>query len=147
MSRSGYIEYDGDNHLALGRWRGAVASSIRGKRGQKLLRDLRDALDDMPDKRLAADSFLSADGDFCTLGVLGNRRGIDMSDLEPDEDGDCDADKIGQVFDIASPLAQEIMWMNDEYFCREESPERRWVRMRAWVDKNIATPTTGDIER
>ena len=34
MSRSGLYEDDGEDHLAHGRWCGAVASAIRGKRGQ-----------------------------------------------------------------------------------------------------------------
>ena len=63
MSRSGYID-DLDDPLELGRWRGRVASAVRGKRGQRLLRDLLDALDAMPEKRLVADVLeVSADAD------------------------------------------------------------------------------------
>ena len=38
MSRSGYT--DGFEMWSVIRWRGAVASAIRGQRGQRLLRDL-----------------------------------------------------------------------------------------------------------
>ena len=52
MSRSAYSDDLEDDVMNL--WRGAVMSAIRGKRGQQLLRDLRDALDAMPEKRLIA---------------------------------------------------------------------------------------------
>jgi hypothetical protein len=51
MSRSGYSDdYDDGNSLAM--YRGVVASAMRGKRGQAFFRDLVDALDAMPEKRL-----------------------------------------------------------------------------------------------
>jgi hypothetical protein len=46
MSRSGYS--DDHSEWDLIRWRGAVASAIRGKRGQAFLRELLVALDAMP---------------------------------------------------------------------------------------------------
>ena len=52
MSRSGYC--DDLDPLDLGRWRAQVASAIRGKRGQKLLKELLTALDSMPKKELIA---------------------------------------------------------------------------------------------
>lgn len=148
MSRSGYTD-DCDDPLALGRWRGCVASAMRGKRGQAFLIELRDALDAMPVKRLASGSFQSADGDFCTLGVIGNSRGTLMTDLEPEggfADWDaCDGDLVGERFGIAAAMALEIMFMNDEWCYLEESPERRWQRMRQWVDEQIR-PQEPDIK-
>lgn len=55
MSRSGYVD-DGEQWDMI-RWRGAVNSAIRGKRGQAFLRELRDALDAMPEKRLVSGAF------------------------------------------------------------------------------------------
>lgn len=60
MSRSDYSE-DLDMWDLI-RWRGQVASAIRGKRGQKLLRDLAAALDAMPVKALIADELQTEDG-------------------------------------------------------------------------------------
>jgi len=60
LSRSGYSDdYDDERMAAL--YRGAVASSMRGKRGQAFLREMIEALDAMPEKRLIADS-LRVDG-------------------------------------------------------------------------------------
>lgn len=142
MSRSGYSD-DYCDPLLLGRWRAQVASAIRGKRGQSMLRDTLEALDAMPVKALSANSFQSVDGDYCTLGALAAYRGIDVSDLEPYIDhilGDveeCDGDLVGARFNIARQLAQEIMYMNDDGFYGPESPEERWRRMRKWVAGQI----------
>lgn len=171
MSRSGYTD-DMDDPLAHGRWRGAVNSALQGKRGQALLTELLEALDAMPEKRLYPGSFATPEGEFCTLGVLGAKRGTKMDDLG-DEDW-CDTSTVGQRFGIAPALAAEIMYLNDEYFgdvhkwvyveiCGPMRPhfpdwgqhtrsvivsndshaEERWQRMRAWVVENIATQAKG----
>ena len=169
MSRSGYHD-DLDDPLAHGRWRARVASATRGKRGQKLLRDLLAALDAMPEKRLIADEIeVSAvadekhaqswvklfndqsaaeryrklhvdnrppeyrEGDVCALGAIGRVRGVDLSDLDPEQ-----PERVAEVFDIAEPLAREIFYMNDEVGHRE-TPEQRWQRMRNWVAAQIKT--------
>lgn len=168
MGRAGYTDdFDGDP-LELGRWRAQVASATRGKRGQKLLRDLLAALDAMPERRLvteeleisavadeehaqawvkmfndpsAADRYRKhhvdtrpveyREGDVCALGALGRVRGLDMSGLDPD-----DPDGVAAAFDIAAPLAREIVYMNDEGHYGE-TPEQRWTRMRAWIASQI----------
>ena len=116
MSRSGYTD-DNDDPLAHGRWRQAVKRALHGKRGQALLQELVQALDAMEDKRLYPGSFATAEGEFCTLGVLGAKRGTKMDDLG-DED-DCDPAAVGQRFDIAPAMAAEIMYLNDEYAVSE----------------------------
>lgn len=130
MSRSGYSD-DCDDDLAMGRWRGVVASAIRGKRGQSLLKDLLVALDEMPKKELITNELKAGDNSYCTLGVLGAKRGINMDAIDP-EDYHC----VAKTFDIAEPLAQEIVYLNDEWFT-SETPAERWVRMRNWVENSI----------
>lgn len=161
MSRSGYSDdYDEDGTGGL--WRGAVQRAINGKRGQAALREIAVALDAMPEKALAAESLVTADGEFCTLGVLGAARGIDLSALDPD-----DPWQVAQAFGIARALAQEIVFENDErdddyeWVTAEvcgpvrphhpewgqhersrnvrvsDGPRRRWKRMRAWVDEHL----------
>jgi hypothetical protein len=127
MSRSGYTD-DNDDPLAHGRWRQAVNRALHGKRGQALLRELVEALDAMEGKRLYPGSFATADGEFCTLGVLGAKRGTKMDDLG-DEDG-CETELVGQRFGIAPAMAAEIMYLNDEYVVDE------WK----WVDVEICGP-------
>lgn len=132
MSRSGYVEGDGWASIC---WRGAVASAIRGKRGQAFFNELLVAMDKMPVKRLIAHE-LETNGEFCTLGVLGNSRGLDMGKIDPDE-----PEQVSSAFDIACALAQEVVFMNDEYwdYWKEELPEDRWTRMRSWISDQIIT--------
>lgn len=141
MSRSGYTD-DIDDDLAAGRWRGQVASAIRGKRGQALLVDLLATLDAMPEKALVPHELETKDGEVCALGALGKVRGIDMSKLDPEE-----PEQVAAAFGIAPQLAQEIVYMNDEYLDSawndatkrydDIAPELRWTRMRAWVASKI----------
>jgi len=165
MSRSGYTD-DIDNHWHHIMWRGRVASSIRGKRGQAMLQELLLALDSMTDKRLYPNNFSTTDGEFCTLGVLGSARGTKMDDLGDAEDG-CDEHLVAERFGVAAPLVQEIMYLNDEYIndfifvdveicgpvrpwypdwgrhsksvCMNDdrAPYKRWKIMRDWVDSQI----------
>lgn len=112
------------------KWRGIVASAIRGRRGQAFLRDLLAALDTMPNRRLIADELVSK-GEVCAIGALGVARGIDMSEYEPD-----DPDSLAGVFDVAHQLVREVTYLNDEAYCYA-TPERRFELMRAWVAEQV----------
>ncbi len=142
MSRSGYSD-SCDDSWQLIMWRGQVASATRGKRGQKLLKDLLAALDEMPEKRLIAHELKCSDG-VCALGAVGERRGIEMGKLNAE-----DSEAVGKAFDIASQLAQEIVYKNDEQYAYC-TPEERWQRMRNWCEKQIKneprTPAAKDEE-
>lgn len=139
MSRSGYT--DEDDIWAMIRWRGAVTSAIRGKRGQQALRDLLAALDALPEKRLAADALVSDDGEMCALGALGKARGMEMESIDPE-----DRESVARAFGISEALAAEIMYLNDELLDEYtsinvdiEGPMRPWERhrqLRRVLDKN-----------
>ena len=137
MSRSGLSEdcdYDGAEWAHI-RWRGQVASVIRGRRGQAFLRELADALDAMPVKRLIAKEFWN--GEACALGVLGERRGVDGITVDTE-----DYRLLAKQFGIGHQLIQEIEWMNDEGVSAwYETPEQRWMRIRAWIGGLIKEPT------
>jgi len=124
MSRAGYS--DDLDQWELIKWRGQVASAIRGKRGQKLLRELLSALDAMPEKKLIAHELRTEQGEVCALGALGIARGIDLENLDPE-----DPDGIAAAFDVAQQLVREIEYHNDDW--RGETPETRYERMRKWV--------------
>lgn len=139
MSRSGYTDDDdGDYPLAL--WRGAVASSINGKRGQAFLRETLAALDAMPVKELVPLAF-EHDGQFCTLGVVGARRGVDLQPFIDDgyDEPEVDHDALACALGVAAPLVREVMFLNDEMI-----HETRWVEkelcgpLRPWDDRFIS---------
>ena len=130
MSRSGYsMDYDRrEIHL----WRGQVASATRGKRGQKMFRELKDALEAMPVKQLVLGSLETQSGQVCALGALGKARGLDMRGLDPEE-----PKQVGNAFDIAGQLAAEVAFMNDEWPINTETAGERWARMHRWVSSQI----------
>lgn len=129
MNRSGYHD-DHDDPLQLARWRGQVASALRGKRGQRFLRDLVTALDALPEKKLIEGN-LEVEGAVCALGALGKHRGVDISALDTE-----DWEALGSTFDIAEQLAQETMYINDQGPHRY-TPEARWERVRGWAVRHI----------
>jgi hypothetical protein len=131
MSRSGYSD-DIDN-WALIRWRGAVASALRGRHGQAFLREALGVLDAMEDKRLAAGTFV--EGGYCLLGAVGAARGLDMAAIDPEEP---DRELLAHLFHIAPAMAAEIMYENDECVIWHSPPNAlRWSRMRDWVKRHI----------
>lgn len=77
------------------------------------------------------------EGDVCMLGAVGKARGLNMVDLDPE-----DHEAIANTFDVAGPLAREIVYMNDECGPYNETPEQRWTRMRAWVASQIVATAT-----
>lgn len=151
MSRSGYS--DDIDQWALIKWRGQVASAIRGKRGQQLLIDLVKALDAMSEKVLIAEELVNAEGDVCALGAVGRLRGVEMTDLDPEKPR-----QIANAFNVAQQLAREITYINDErgndyrvidgkWKYSPETPQQRWERVRAWaISQILPVPVEGVVK-
>ena len=131
MTRSGYHE-DCDG-WSLIRWRGAVASAIRGARGQAFLKEMLKALDALPEKRLIASALVSAEGECCALGSVALLRQLDTKDVDA-----YDREAVAGLMGIAEALAAEIAFVNDDDFgYGERTPEQRFQCVRAWVVEQI----------
>jgi hypothetical protein len=129
VSRSGYSD-DFDQQWDLIRWRGAVASAIRGRRGQAFLREMLAALDAMPVKDLTLGA-LEYGHRVCAIGAVGRVRGVDMSNIDPE-----DWEQVARAFGISEALVREIAFLNDDY----NHPGRRWAGMRTWVEDMLKRP-------
>lgn len=132
MSRSGY---DSDcEYLDL--YRHAIDRAVAGKRGQQFLKELAVAMDAMPVKRLIEGELIDKNGECCTIGVVCKARGIDVKGVDV-----YDPSRVGGIIGIATSMAAEIAFENDEkdsyYVCNNETPEQRWARMRKWVQEQI----------
>jgi hypothetical protein len=138
MSRSGYSDDYGIFENI--KWRGQVASASRGKRGQAFFLDLIRGLDSLTEKKLISQMLQCQDG-MCALGVVGYRRGIDLSPFNPKngeyEDDDSKTGNIANILNIAPQLARETVYINDEANWENETPEKRWIRVRSWAVSNI----------
>ena len=154
MSRSGYSEdLAYEDPLQHGRWRAQVKSATRGKRGQRLLRDLVAALDAMEVKELHQRILVADDGCCCAMGAVLKHRGVQESYIQPApnknepywEDAFEERNQeIAGDLDVAHQLVAEIVDENDEmplshkaeaWGCTEE--EARWRWMRSWAAARI----------
>lgn len=145
MSRSGYSD-DGaesaEEQWAHIRWRGAVNSALRGKRGQAFLRELIEVLDAMPVKELHADLFVDDDPEattcrVCAMGAVWKARGLptdeSMRYVDPDDwEAFEQTEAFGEQLGIAPAMAREIASINDDpYGCY--SPRQRYEAVRRWA--------------
>ena len=132
MSRSGYsddiCEYQWQHIM----YRGAVASAFRGKRGQDFLKEMLVALDALPEKKLVAEELETVDGAVCAIGAVGKARGIDQKAIDPE-----DAVRVAGTFGVAESMAREIVYVNDDWGPSKETPEARFIRMRAWIVQHL----------
>lgn len=134
MSRHGYVEDYGGDSWELVLWRGGVQRALNGRRGQALLQEMADVMDAMPDheRQLSRGDFVDDSGMVCALGTVGQKRGLDMTGLDPE-----DSDTTAKVFGIAPGMAREIMYINDGMGDDGETPESRFDRVREWLHWNI----------
>jgi hypothetical protein len=119
------------------RYRGAVKSSISGRRGQEFLKELLKTIETLPKKELAVGAFLDSDGCACALGALALKRGHN-----PDELAGChymEPERLAVFFGVATALVREIMFENDaalELFA-DRDRRRTWLRIHNWLNRNI----------
>jgi hypothetical protein len=128
MSRSGYS----DDCEFLELYRANVDRAISGKRGQAFLKEIAVAMDAMLLKRLIPEVLIADTGEVCAIGAVCKQRNVDVSDLDPYSPAD-----VAKAVGIASCLAAEIAWINDDYGAAAETPEQRWLRVRKWLAANI----------
>ncbi len=133
MSRSGYVDDCWDDCWAMIRYRGAVKSAIRGKRGQAFFRELLTSLDGLLAKRLIADDLVDEHGEVCALGSVAIARGLDADSMDSTNHR-----AMAKTFDVARCLIKEIEWENDDHCCGM-TPEQRWQSVRDWVSRKIVT--------
>jgi len=140
VSRHQYSDDLDQQDMAM--WRGRVMSAIRGKRGQRLLTDLRDALDAMPEKRLVTGLLVNAGGEACALGALClHRKAMTREEMlafvvdNEDDDPEWTNAMLSEKLDAAECLIREIEYENDD---SGGTPEQRWTYMRKWCERNIA---------
>lgn len=129
MTRSGYT--DDEHDWGFIRWRGAVNSALRGRRGQAFLSEMLVALDALPAPRLIKGDIVKH-GECCGMGAVALKRGMDVARIDPD-----DPDTVAARFDLSVAMARELAFINDEAGLTGETPEQRFIRVRAWVVQQL----------
>lgn len=115
-------------------YRATVERTIRGKRGQAFLLELATVMDAMTKKVLIAEELVDGEGQCCAIGSVCRERGIETDGVDVD-----DSRRIGELVGISRTLAAEIEYVNDEAGSRDESPEKRWQRVRQWVGEQLVS--------
>jgi hypothetical protein len=141
--RSGYVDCDDMEFDDCRRWKLTLRNVIRSRRSQEFLKETLKCLEEHQDKSLIADE-LECDGEYCTLGVVGKSRQINMSNIDPH-----DTDFVSDIFDISETLVREIVFQNDEYITTEDchevelhGPFRHWEsRTRLFYNPRKEAPT------
>jgi hypothetical protein len=140
MSRSNYS--DDCENLEL--WRANVERTIQGKRGQALLKELEAALVALPDKALTVNDMANPEDDsVCALGAVALKRGIEkgkdrltvLKEIAQKFPEGCEAEELADEFNIASMLAREITYVNDEM--APNKPQERYEYVLKWVREQL----------
>ncbi len=124
-------DYSGQFEL----WQANCERSLRGKHGQEELRELREALLALPEKRLIHESLEDEEGGVCAIGAYGKRKGVDLSKF----DVDSDTDEVGIAGGMPRLVAWKVVEMNDMQFSSEFTPEQRYEKMLAWIESKLVT--------
>jgi hypothetical protein len=135
-------------------WEQALSRSINGRRGQEALKDLREALLALPEKRLISGRLADEQGSVCTVGALALHRRMKAGEprrlvleqlaelVEADEGGflsSYEADEatiiLGKQVGLTTTIAVHLGAQNDASW--KETPEERYERVLAHVEALI----------
>ena len=167
MSRLSINECDDQaSFLRACAWEANTNRHLAGKLGQKALRELEAALLALPEKALTANRFIRlhgpADdvGEVCALGALALKRRIDAGESRAEavkkiaEDWKGDAqdeaesegsgdEEAAYYLNLKRVFAWAIIDQNEEAGPHDQTPEDRYRRVLAWVQKRIGGRTLG----
>lgn len=140
----------------------SVRLALAGKRGRKLLSDLRDALMHLPERRLTMGAFCRikpeaamvverfepSDFEVCAVGAFAwwqkVKKGVDpveafesLPTLE--DESPFETAWAGKAAGLTPALAWELASANDETWS-DLTPEARFERFVSWIDELLAAP-------
>lgn len=162
MSRFGDSD-ESDIPYAL--WRGNVERALKGKRGQQALREMREALLALPEKKLinGALADVTYDDDdkpipvgFCAVGAFAFFKRVkagepvedvleSLKQIPDDYDNEEGTIDEGRRQGLVNCLAYEFAQVNDDGLDQWRdtiTDEERYARYLAWVESQIAPSTS-----
>ena len=142
MSRSCYSDDYGDDFPGqLELYRANVRRSIRSRKGQARLLELRDALLAMPVKELHQDVFVTGSEDapkVCALGAWALGKGFtEASKMVVSNPDDSEIAAAMETHGWPRLVVMDAVYFNDDGVWGKETPAERHRRMLAWVEENI----------
>lgn len=151
MSRFNSDDYDFDYPNQGDLWSANVQRHLAGAKGQAILRELRDALLTLPERKLINGRLADEQGCVCTVGALAAHRGVSLKELaelvKPDERwGEVDAYEaemrtmdLGRRIGLKEVMSVTLAARNDDcwYAPLDETDEQRYERVLKWVESNL----------
>lgn len=142
--------YDGDwEAMPYEMWQHNLELAIGGKRGQAALRELRDALVALPERKLISGALCRVNPagppTFCVVGALayhkrtklGERPEEVIESLLGDDIGPEETAQAGRRIGLVWTLAWELGFKNDEEY-RGLTDEQRFEKFLAWTELMIS---------
>ena len=144
-------------------WQANCRRSLRGRAGQRELRELEIALLALPEKRLIHNALVDGAGGVCAIGCYAKHKGVDLSKFDPEDE----SDEVGIAAGMPRLVAWKVVELNDIMldtvwgvadgpiqqghrgykggipYIREMTPEERYENVLAWVRENILRPEHG----
>ncbi len=154
-------EEDFTGQFAL--WDANCRRSLKGKAGQRELRELKTALLALPEKRLIKDALTDEQGGMCAIACYGKHKGVDLSKFD-DED---ESDEVGIAGGMPRLVAWKVVALNDITLdtvwevahgpverghgiykggialIRDMTPEERYAAVLKWVNQQLGEPVDG----
>lgn len=150
MSRFNSDDYDEEFANQGELWSANVQRHLKGAKGQAVLRELRDVLLALPEKKLINGRLADEQGCVCTVGALAAHRGVSLQELadlvKPDPRwGDIDSyDAEIRTLDLGHRIGlKEVMSVtlaarNDDWRApMNETDEERYERVLKWVESAL----------
>lgn len=107
-----------------------VRRSLKGKAGQRELRELEAALVALPEKRLIHGSLVDDDGGVCAIACYAKHKGVSLETIDT---GDYD---VGIGAGMPRLVAWKVVALNDLEL-GGETPENRYIAVLEWVRKQL----------
>lgn len=149
-------EEDFSGQYAL--WDANCGRSMRGRLGQRELRELETALMALSEKRLIKDALEDDHGGVCAIACYAKHKGVDLSKFDPEYDND----DVGVAAGMPRLVAWSVVALNDITLdtvwevadgplnrwdatykggialVRDMTPEERYERVLAWVRERLS---------
>lgn len=151
MSRFGEGDYDGVSFANQSEfWWANTKRALMGRKGQRALSELREALVALPEPVLVSGRLATEAGQVCTVGALivhrrvskGEEREAVLRELaakltdDDDPDGALLTTDEGVAVGLTFVLAWRLAQLNDEDF-EGYAPEQRYTAVLAWIDRQL----------
>ncbi len=138
-------------------WQANCRRSLRGRAGQRELRELEAALLALPEKRLIRNALTDDDGGVCAIACYAKHKGFDVSKFDPEYE----SDEVGIAAGMPDLVAWKVVALNDIEcddvwevalgpvqpgygvyrggipLVREMEPEERYEKVLMWVRAQI----------